>query len=192
MRQAIVDFRSSLSEDLLEEASTCLDDERLYLWHNTPANDRGARDGIQYQDLSDTQLESFKSLLGLFLSEDGYKKVNDITVLSEGWLSEIMADAWDPGFYYIDMFGNPETSGSWGFQLDGHHAAVTFLVHGDDVSMVPAFFGGEPSKSEYNGESFDIFAAERDLAVDLYNGFSESEVASAEVYEQSSSNSLMV
>lgn len=179
MRQAIVDFRSSLSDELLAEASTCLDDERVYLWHNTPANSRGARDGIQYQDLNEEQLDSFKSLLGLFLSADGYKKVNDITVLSEGWLTDIMPDAWNPGFYYIDMFGNPETSGSWGFQLDGHHAAITFIVHGDNVSMVPAFMGGEPSKNEYNGESFDIFAQERDLALSLYDGFSEEEIAAA-------------
>ncbi|MEP1985173.1 MAG: hypothetical protein ABJJ07_16005, partial [Maribacter dokdonensis] len=38
MRQAVVDFRNSLSTSLLEEVSVCLDDERFYLWHNTPAN----------------------------------------------------------------------------------------------------------------------------------------------------------
>lgn len=192
MRQALVNFRSSLSDDLLEEASTCLDNERLYLWHNTPANDRGARDGIQYQDLDDTQLESFKTILSLFLSNDGYKKVNDITVLSEGWLEDIMPDSWNPGFYYIDMFGNPETSGSWGFQLDWHHAAITFIVHGDNVSMVPAFLWGEPGKGEFDGESFDIFAQERDLWVELYNSLSETESTSAEVGTQSDSNSLQV
>lgn len=176
MRTSIVDFRASLSDELLEKASTCLDDERLYLRHNTPANARGARDGIQYADLSDDQLTSFKNLLQLFLSSDWYKKVNDITVLSEWRLKEIKADAWDPGFYYIDMFGNPETSGSRWFQLDGHHAAVTFVVHGDTVTMAPAFLGWEPSKNTYNGESFDIFAQERDLALSLYDSLSESEI----------------
>ncbi|MBR9777527.1 MAG: DUF3500 domain-containing protein, partial [Cytophagales bacterium] len=36
MREAMVSFRSTLSASLLSEASNCLDDERFYLWHNTP------------------------------------------------------------------------------------------------------------------------------------------------------------
>ena len=60
MRLAMVDFRNSLSTSLLEEGSVCLDDERFYLWHNTPANN-GNRDGITYGDLSDEQLTAFKN-----------------------------------------------------------------------------------------------------------------------------------
>ncbi len=176
MRLAMVDFRNSLSETLLSEGSVCLDDERFYLWHNTPANN-GNRDGITYGDLNAEQLAAFKDILQLFLSTDGYRKVYEITELSEGWLSEIMSNVWDPDFYSIDMFGDPETSGSWGFQLDGHHCVVNFLVHGDNVSIVPAFLGGEPAAETYNGESFDIFVDERDLAIDLYNSFSATELA---------------
>ncbi len=32
IRQAMVSFRSSLSSDLLDQGSTCLDNERMYLW----------------------------------------------------------------------------------------------------------------------------------------------------------------
>jgi Protein of unknown function (DUF3500) len=65
LRQAMVAFRSSLSDDLLAQASNRLENERFYLWHNTPANERGARDGISYGDLSDEQLEDFKTMLQL-------------------------------------------------------------------------------------------------------------------------------
>ncbi len=189
MRTAMVAFRSSLSSTLLEEGSVCLDDERFYLWHNTPANN-GNRDGITYDDLSDTQLEAFKDILQLFLSADGYQKVYEITELSEGWLSEIMSTVWDPGFYSIDMFGDPETSGSWGFQLDGHHCVVNFLVHGDNISIVPAFLGGEPAADTYNGIDFDIFKDERDLALTLYNSLSTTEIAAA--VTESTTHSLEV
>lgn len=178
MREAMVDFRSSLSSDLLAEASVCLDDERFYLWHNTPAND-GNRDGITYGDLTDTQLEDFKAILQLFLSEGGYQKVYEITELSEGWLNNVMSSVWNPDFYSIDLFGDPETSGSWGFQLDGHHCVVNFLVHGDNISIVPAFLGGEPSKDTWNGEAFDIFSDEKDLAIALFEGMSEDELSSS-------------
>lgn len=189
MRAAMVAFRSSLSSTLLDEASVCLDDERFYLWHNTPAND-GNRDGITYGDLSTTQLIAFKDILQLFLSTGGYQKVYEITELSEGWLSDINSSVWDPEFYSIDMFGDPETSGSWGFQLDGHHCAINFLVHGDNVSIVPAFLGGEPAADTYNGVSFDIFSDERDLALTFYNSLSTTELASAS--STSTSHSLEV
>lgn len=189
MRQAMVDFRSSLSSTLLSEGSVCLDDERFYLWHNTPANDDN-RDGITYGDLSTSQLTAFKDILQLFLSSGGYQKVYEITELAEGWLSDIMSNVWSPDYYSIDMFGDPETSGSWGFQLDGHHCAINFLVHGDIVSIVPAFLGGEPAADTYNGEAFDIFSDERDLALTLYNSFSASELSS--VSTTSTSHSLEV
>jgi len=189
MRQALVDFRNSLSTSLLEEASVCLDDERFYLWHNTPANNDN-RDGITYGDLTDTQLTAFKDILQLFLSAGGYQKVYEITELSEGWLNNIMSNVWDPDFYSIDMFGDPETSGSWGFQLDGHHCVVNFLVHGDNVSIVPAFLGGEPAADTWNGEEFDIFSDERDLALILYNSLDTNERSAA--VTTSSSRSLEV
>ena len=189
MRQAMVDFRSSLSSNLLSEGSVCLDDERFYLWHNTPANNDN-RDGITYGDLTDDQLVAFKSILQLFLSTEGYQKVYEITELSEGWLNDVMSAVWDPEFYSIDMFGNPETSGSWGFQLDGHHCVINFLVHGDNISIVPAFLGGEPTTNTFNGIAFDIFSDERDLALTLYNSFSVEEIST--VSSTSSSRSLEV
>ncbi|MCK0146223.1 DUF3500 domain-containing protein [Arenibacter sp. F26102] len=189
MRLAMVDFRNSLSTSLQEEGSVCLDDERFYLWHNTPANN-GNRDGITYGDLSNEQLTAFKNILQLFLSTGGYQKVYEITELSEGWLNNVMSSVWDPDFYSIDMFGDPETSGSWGFQLDGHHCVINFLVDGDNVSMVPAFLGGEPASDTWNGENFDIFSDERDLAITLYNSLDTDEISAA--VTTSSSHSLEV
>ncbi|MEL6275222.1 MAG: DUF3500 domain-containing protein, partial [Bacteroidota bacterium] len=72
MRQAMVDFRQTLSADLLAKADNSLNSERFYLWHNTPAvNFRGngfSRTGIMYGDLTPEQLNAFKVVLRLFLS----------------------------------------------------------------------------------------------------------------------------
>lgn len=174
MRQAMVDFRSSLSSTLLTEAYNCLDDGRFYLWHNTPNSAGTDRDGIIYDDLSDDQLTAFKDMLQLFLSTEGYEKVYEITELAEGWLEDSSnQDIWSPGYYSIDLFGDPETSGSWGFQLDGHHCAINFLVHGDVVSMVPAFLGGEPAEETFNGVDYNIFENEKASAITLFNSLSE-------------------
>lgn len=177
-RQAMLDFRAALSEDLLKTAVACLDDQRLTEWSNLPAA-FNARDGINYGQLSADQLTSFKKLLQLFLSADGYQKVDEITVLAEGFLNTKNARDWGPNKYYITLFGDPSNSGSWGFQLDGHHCAINFLVHGEYVSMVPAFLGAEPTVGTFNNTNFDIFKDERDLALVLYNGFTATENAAA-------------
>ncbi|MFT7156767.1 MAG: hypothetical protein ACI8Q1_001782 [Parvicella sp.] len=175
LRQAFLAFRVSLGSTLLENSTSCLGSDRFTKWHNTP----GTRDGITYADLSTVQIDQFKSLLQLVLSTEGYGKVDEITTLSEGFLSEINSIMWNPNKYSIDMFGDPENDGSWGFQLDGHHCAINFLVHGNNVSIVPAFLGAEPVTGIYNGISFDIFEDERDLALILYDGFSGGENAVA-------------
>lgn len=177
LKNTMLTFRTSLSEAQLAAVHTCLDNERFYLWHNTPA--RESRGGLQYADLSATQLEAFKDVLQAFLSTDGYKKVDDITVLSEGILGDLDPDFWGTDKYGIELFGDPATSGSWGFQLDGHHCAINFLVDGEVVSMVPAFLAAEPAAETYNGISFDIFEKEREGALTLYNVLTTAELASA-------------
>ena len=137
-------FRSSLSSELLEKASFPLGHKESYCWSNFPPGMSGDRGGIRFGRLSTEQLALFYDVLNAFLSDDGYTKVSLITKDVETHLSTIRPSLWDPKSYHIALFGNPETDGSWGFQLDGHHLALNFLVHGDEVSIVPAFIGSEP------------------------------------------------
>ena len=137
-------FRASLSSELLTAASFPLGHKESYCWSNLPPGTRGDCGGIRFGELSIEQLTLFHKVLKAFLSDDGYTKVSLITKDVETHLSTIRPGFWDPNFYHIALFGNPETDGSWGFQLDGHHLALNFLVHGDEVSIVPAFIGSEP------------------------------------------------
>lgn len=200
LRTAMVAFRSSLSDDLLSQASNCLDDDRFLTWTNTPNFDGDTRDGITYGDLSSTQLTAFKEMLQLFLSDDGYEKVQEITEEAEAWLEDVNSNNWSPDYYSIDLFGDPETSGSWGFQLDGHHCAINFLVNGDNVSMVPAFLAGEPAEwnselaSEKNtgsGYDYNIFENEKANLITLYDEMTNDE-KTAGVSDANSTQSLEV
>ena len=177
-RQAMVEFRASLSDELLKTASACLDDVRLTEWSNVPPT-FNSRDGINYGQLTPAQLTAFKALLQMFLSAEGYQKVDEITVLAEGFLNTKNPKIFGPNKYHISLFGDPTNSGSWGFQLDGHHCAINFLVHGDNVSIVPAFMGAEPIVGAFNNISFDIFKDERDMGLSLYHGLSTSENTAA-------------
>ena len=138
-------FRASLSSELLADASFPLGHKESYSWTNTPPNMADDSGGISFGELSLEQLTHFYKVLEACLSDDGYTKVSLITKDVETHLSDISPNFWASNPYYIALFGNPETEGSWGFQLDGHHLALNFLVHGDAVSMVPTFIGTAPA-----------------------------------------------
>ena len=173
-RQAMVEFRASLSDEQLKTASACLDDARLTEWSNVPPK-FSSRDGINYGQLTPAQLTAFKALMQMFLSAEGYQKVDEITVLAEGFLNTKNPKIFGSDKYHISLFCDPMNSGSWGFQLDGHHCAINFLVHGDNVSIVPAFMGAEPIVGAFNNVSFDIFKDERDMGLSLYFGLTAAE-----------------
>ncbi len=158
-------FRAALSSELLAAASFPLGHKESYSWTNTPPSMGGNRGGIHFGSLSAEQLTLFYKVLDAFLSDDGYTKVSLITKDVETHLSKIRPGFWDPNDYHIALFGKPETDGSWGFQLDGHHLALNFLVHGDEVSIVPAFIGSEPAT--ING--IEVLADERGNAFALMN-----------------------
>ncbi|RKU16855.1 hypothetical protein C6500_16655 [Candidatus Poribacteria bacterium] len=158
-------FRASLSSELLDAAFFPLGHKESYSWTNTPPSMGDDRGGIRFGRLSTEQLTLFYQVLDAFLSDDGYTKVSLITKDVETHLSKIRPGFWDPNHYHIALFGNPETDGSWGFQLDGHHLALNFLVHGDEVSIVPAFIGSEPAT--ING--IEVLADERGKAFALMN-----------------------
>lgn len=154
-------FRDALSHAQLTQATFLLNDKELYSWSNLPVSIEG-RGGIRFGALSDEQLSRFYEVLNAFLSDDGYTKVSLITKDVEGHLSRIRPGFWDPNDYHIAFFGEPADD-SWGFQLDGHHLAINFLVQGDAVSIVPAFIGSEPAT--INGT--EVLETERNSAFTL-------------------------
>ena len=164
-------FRTSLSSEILDAASFPLGHKESYRWTNFPPAMGGDRGGVRFGRLSAEQLTRFYEVLEAFLSDDGYTKVSLITKDVETHLSKIRPGFWDPNHYHIALFGNPETDGSWGFQLDGHHLALNFLVHGDEVSIVPAFIGSEPAT--ING--IEVLENERGNAFTLMNSLDASQ-----------------
>ena len=164
-------FRASLNSALLADASFPLGHKESYSWTNTPPNMADDSGGISFGELSLEQLTHFYEVLNAFLSDDGYTKVSLITKDAETHLSNISSNFWASNPYYIALFGNPETDGSWGFQLDGHHLALNVLVHGDAVSMVPTFIGTAPAT--VNGTV--VLENERGSAFDLLNSLDASQ-----------------
>ena len=171
LASAMKSFRASLNSELLADASYPLGHKESYSWTNTPPGRNDDRGGIRFDALSTDQLTRFYEVLSVFLSDDGYTKVSLITKATETHISNINPSFWSSNPYYIALFGNPETDGSWGFQLDGHHLALNFLVHGDTVLIVPAFIGTRPAT--VNGT--EVLENERGNAFALLNSLDENQ-----------------
>ena len=164
-------FRDSLSEELLTDASYPLGHKEMYSWSNLPPSRNQDRGGIEFSKLSIDQLSLFQNVLNTFLSDEGYDKVSLITTKAEKDFTNIRHDFWDSRPYYIALFGDPKTDGSWGYQLDGHHLSLNFLVHGDEVSIVPAHFGTQPTF--INGT--EVLEGERGNALSLLNSLDKNQ-----------------
>ena len=162
---AMKSFRDSLSEELLADASYPLGHKESYSWSNLPPARGEDRGGIDFAKLSVDQLTLFHKVLNVFLSDEGYTKVALITTKAETDLRKIRHSFWNSRPYFIALFGNPETDGSWGFQLDGHHLSLNFLVHGDEVTIVPTHLGTSPTT--VNGTV--VLEGERGNALALLN-----------------------
>ena len=171
LASAMKSFRTSLSNELLADASFPLGHKESYSWTNTPPGRNDDRGGIRFDALSTDQLTRFYEVLNVFLSDDGYTKVSLITKGVETHISNISPSFWSSNPYYIALFGNPETDGSWGFQLDGHHLALNFLVHGDTIFIVPALIGTRPAT--VNGT--EVLENERGNAFALLNSLDENQ-----------------
>ena len=115
----------------------CLGEREQYSWTNIP----GARSGgIRLDFLNAEQEELVWELLRLFFNERSFQNIYTlITDIEEASGAGTVSD------YTVALFGNPGIDPAWGFQFDGHHVALNFVVDGDHVVLSPAFLGSQPT-----------------------------------------------
>src|SRR5262245_12276984 len=103
------------------------------------------RHGLMLEDLAPAQREAAMRLLEATLSTRGFAQARDIMRLN-GLLVEITGKAADFGEwpYFVTLFGMPSADAPWGWQIDGHHLNLNFLVLGDQLVFTPSFMGSEP------------------------------------------------
>jgi glyoxylase-like metal-dependent hydrolase (beta-lactamase superfamily II) len=117
-------------------------DERLR-WHYVPQ----PRPGIAFKELTDAQRALAFGLLSTALSRRGFVKASAIMALEEVLRRRENNAIRDPGAYFLSVFGEPSTSSTWGFRIEGHHLSLNLtLVDGVRPVEAPAFFGAAPSR----------------------------------------------
>jgi hypothetical protein len=154
VRDAARRFLASLTDEQRARTAYAVDDIEWRLWNNVH---RYARQGVSFEEMTETQRERGFALMRAGLSARGFEQSRDIMRLN-GYLAEVLDRFGEYGefLYHLTVMGVPSDSEPWGWQLDGHHLVVNYFVLGDQVVMTPTFLGSEPvtaTSGQYAGAS---------------------------------------
>ncbi len=165
---------SRLSPEQMQAAEFSFDDSIRHEWFYTPVD----RVGLRIGDLDADQMTDLRTLLDDGLGANGTEQAFKIVQLEELLFSTSGGrEMRNPGNYYLMMFGEPTTEGSWAWRFEGHHFSASFtIVDNHLVSGTPAFFGGNPALVPEDSEvhaGLSPFSREQDLGFELLNSFDE-------------------
>lgn len=146
VKEATEKFLESLSEQQRDRTMFPVDDIEWRKWANQHSY---KRQGVSFDEMTESQRKVAFDLLQTSLSAKGLKKSQDIMKLNET-LAELSGkfDEYGQWLYYITIMGEPSSTEPWGWQLDGHHLVINYFVLGDQVVMSPVFMGSEPIRAD--------------------------------------------
>ena len=170
MYQSAVAFLASLDSDQHRHATFSLDAEERFNWHYRPV----PRKGVSLKDLTPAQLKLAHAFLVSGLSPLGYSKATQIMFLEQ--VLHEMEDGRlrrDPDAYFFSIFGQPSTTGSWGWRVEGHHLSLNFTAHeGKMISATPSFWGANPAEvRQGTNKGLRVLAAEEEIGRRLLHSF---------------------
>ena len=90
--------------------------------------------------------EAALGLMRASLSDEGYRLAHGMMLIN-GFLGETveLETILNEFSYNIALYGEPDPSTPWGWQLFGHHCAVNCLVVDGRMVLSPLFLGAEPN-----------------------------------------------
>ena len=164
---SMVDAAQALLETLTPEQRTAtmfpFNGEDRLDWHFIPRE----RKGVALKTMTNEQQAAAQALVQASLSAEGYDKAERIRQLERVLFEREGRDIRDPGLYFFMIFGEPTTTGTWGWRYEGHHVSHSWtVIDGELSSSTPQFFGSNPAyvrEGSHAGErvlgSEEFFAA---------------------------------
>ena len=177
MVDAAHSFLAVLTPEQKAKALLPFNSEERFHWFYTPVS----RKGVPFKELNGAQRQAGLVLLRAGLSEKGYTKAETIRKL-EDVLREVEQDDGsrrNPDLYFFTFFGEPSTSGAWGWRYEGHHCSQNWtMVNGKLIGSSPQFFGANPAEvHEGPMKGTRVLSAEEDLGRSLVKSLSDAQRA---------------
>ena len=185
---AMVDAAHDLLDALDDTSRTKISYEVTAVEWQTWANpefmqfDTGLRLEFQPVDVRQRAL----ALLRASLSPEGYELAHTMMMIN-GFLGEVVGlesvlNEWS---YNIALYGTPDLTAPWGWQLYGHHCALNCLVVGGRMVLSPVFLGAEPNEIDAGPHAGATSFDERiDLGLQLMAALPEQQRRLATTYSQ--------
>jgi hypothetical protein len=149
MTAAANDFLNSLDDSQRATASFDFAGDERYKWAYTPID----REGIKLVEMNDAQRKAAFTMMETGYSARGVATAHRImeleTILGEWEKISEKISQWERNTdrYWFSVFGIPgSVDEPWGFRVGGHHIGLTAnVVNGDQVAILPLFFGANPA-----------------------------------------------
>lgn len=147
VRAAALALLATLSPAERERISFPMESERWRHWanfHRYPD-----REGLSLENMTEPQRAAVHDLLRASLSAKGYETSRDIMRLNHhlGELVDNFAE-YSEFKYWTTIFGDPAGTQPWGWQFEGHHLIINYVLIGDQLVMTPTFMGSEPVRAD--------------------------------------------
>ena len=145
--------------------------------------------GLRLEHQPPEVVDAALALVAASLSPEGDELVRRMRQLN-GFLGEVvdLPTVLNELSYQVALFGTPDPVAPWGWQLFGHHVALSCLVVEGRMALGPVFLGAEPDVIDAGpharpGEA-PPYARRIALATDLMAALPDEQVAAAVAYEQ--------
>ncbi|MFM8272287.1 MAG: DUF3500 domain-containing protein [Gemmata sp.] len=153
MKSAADGLLTTLNPDLKKKATFDFNDKHRQGWYFTPQQDKEkkfTRKGARLEEMSAEQKKAALELLKSGLSAKGYEQATTIIGL-ENLLLELEgpkgAMTRNAGWYFVSVFGEPSSTGKWGWRFEGHHLSVNYtLDKGEVVAGAPMLLASNPAE----------------------------------------------
>ncbi|WP_285189491.1 DUF3500 domain-containing protein [Rhodococcus sp. MEB041] len=184
MVSAAEDFLAALGPDDRTAATYAMDAPEWQTWANPEflQFDTGVRLEFQPADVQRRAL----ALLAASLSPEGYELAHDMMLIN-GFLGELVGlqSILNEFSYNMAIYGTPDVTSPWGWQIFGHHMAVNCFVVAGRMVVSPAFFGAEPNEIDEGARAgVTAFTPRIDTAIELIAALSPEQRSSATTYER--------
>ena len=141
MTEAAQAFLETLTPEQHAAAMFPFTSDDRFDWHFIPRE----RKGVPLKTMTAAQREAALALVQASLSAEGYDKSERIRQLEQILYEREGRDIRDTQLYFFMVFGEPSTSGNWGWRYEGHHISHSWtVVDGELSSTTPQFFGANP------------------------------------------------
>lgn len=142
--------------------------------------------GLRLEELPPPLQRLVLDVLRASLSEQGYHKARGCMHTNDflGHLCEVpgILNEWSYNFL---LFGEPTTTGPWGWSLYGHHLILNCFVIGGQMVISPTFLGAEPNFIDSGPHAgLRLFDAEESGGLSLMRSLTAEQRARATIYRQ--------